>query len=80
MPTHKASSMSIREQIALKRAEAKKTSAKSTPTEGTFPDLGGLEDAIPDADKGTDTVDLGRWSVKETIERARTTGGPTFLS
>lgn len=67
--------LSIREQIALKRAAAKKTQTSQAGGEGAF-DLGGLEDALPEPAKknNDDEVDLGRWSVKETIERARSSG------
>ena len=64
--------LSIREQIALKRAEAKKLAPKSSPIKGEFDDL---EDASPDTyNKPEEDVDLGRWSVKETIERGRSSG------
>ncbi|SJL09946.1 uncharacterized protein ARMOST_13328 [Armillaria ostoyae] len=62
--------LSIREAIALKRAEAKK--AKSTGGSGN---LGSLEDANPIVSNVVPEEDLlGRLSVKETIERARSTG------
>ncbi|KAG7451429.1 L domain-like protein [Guyanagaster necrorhizus] len=62
--------LSIKEAIALKRAEAKK--AKSA---GGLDNLGSLEDAIPTASNVAPEEDLlGRLSVKETIERARSTG------
>ena len=71
-PSPKASPLSIREQIALRRAEAKK--AQST-TKSTLDDFQGLEDALPNREPSPEAIDLGRWSVKETIERARSTGG-----
>ncbi|KAK0205057.1 hypothetical protein DFS33DRAFT_1258549 [Desarmillaria ectypa] len=62
--------LSIREAIALKRAEAKK--AKGAGGSGN---LGFLEDANPIASKVAPEEDLlGRLSVKETVERARSTG------
>lgn len=73
----KATSASIREQIALKRAEAKKALAGSQGgTSSGLDDFTGLEETLPTAHKSPeeDVIDLGRWSVKETIERARTTG------
>ena len=63
-------SLSIREQIALRRAEAKK-STRSSPDPDALPTL---EDAVPTSKDDENAVDLGRWSVKETIERARSTG------
>ncbi|CCM00125.1 uncharacterized protein FIBRA_02152 [Fibroporia radiculosa] len=76
--------LSIREQIALKRAEAKK--AQTIPRKGVDDSFGfaGLDDALPTViDKkkqDEDEVDLGRWSVKESIERARTTGALNLAS
>ena len=72
--------VSIREQIALKRAEAKKATGKGI-SSGALEDLSGLEEALPTNSHGQDdsVVDLGRWSVKETIERARTTGEYVLL-
>ncbi|KAI0649550.1 hypothetical protein C8Q79DRAFT_951122 [Trametes meyenii] len=72
--------LSIREQIALRRAEAKKAAAQSyaAPTEH----FEGLEDASPETfNQPTPVdVDLGRWSVKETIERARSSGAINLSS
>jgi len=73
--------LSIREAIALKRAEAKKAASKST--ERGLDGLESLEDALPIAGNihGDDEVfDLGRWSVRETIERARSTGDYRCIS
>ncbi|EGO24190.1 hypothetical protein SERLADRAFT_369425 [Serpula lacrymans var. lacrymans S7.9] len=77
--------ISIKEAIALKRAEAKKA-AMSKPNSGG--DVGGfgsfenMEDALPTVNKVEDQneLDLGRWSVKETIERARSTGSINLSS
>lgn len=72
--------LSIREQIALRRAEAKKATSKGDSGSvagngGGLDDLGLMEDALPPhAQPAEDVIDLGRWSVKETIERARSTG------
>lgn len=71
--TPKAPTLSIKEQIALRRAEAKKALASSTPQAG-LGEFEGLEDALPTRDHSPEEIDLGRWSVKETIERARSTG------
>jgi hypothetical protein len=41
-----------------------------------------MEDALPVVGRktdGDDAVDLVRWSVKETIERARHTGNPILI-
>jgi hypothetical protein len=75
--------VSIREAIALKRAEAKKAERASSSSRNgdAFGDLGSLEDALPTKKEEEDHVDeLGRWSVKETIERARSTGDYGFCS
>jgi hypothetical protein len=66
--------MSIKEQIALKRAEAKKAMAARNGG-GGLDDMSSLEDAIPGEPVAPAEEDiLGRWSVRETIERARSTG------
>lgn len=66
--------LSLKEVIAQKRAEARKL--KSTPPAlGDLPVLG--DDAcsvVQHAPREEDIEDLGRWSLRETIERARTTG------
>ncbi|KAI0715775.1 hypothetical protein C8T65DRAFT_643114 [Cerioporus squamosus] len=69
--------LSIREQIALKRAEVKKI-AKS-PVVAQFE---GLEHASPDTfnQPAEHDVDLGRWSIKETIERGRSSGAINLSS
>lgn len=72
-PSPKAPTLSIREQIALRRAEAKKAQDKGTTKTG-LDDFESLEDALPNRDSSPDIIDLGRWSVKETIERGRSTG------
>lgn len=70
--------LSVKAQIALKREEAKKAAAAEQKRAAagfanTFDDA---IDAIPDKGKKTaDEADsLGRWSVRETIERARNSG------
>lgn len=76
-PVESKPHLSIREQIALKRAEIKKP-VPSLSTPSLDSPFEGLEDADPIAinktQEGEDPNDLGRWSVRETIERARTTG------
>ncbi|KAH7884337.1 hypothetical protein F5I97DRAFT_1440989 [Phlebopus sp. FC_14] len=78
--------LSIKEAIALKRAEARKAAAKSAFSGGggSFDQFDNLEDAIPGsiAPKKEDdaNLELGRWSVKETIERARSTGSINLAS
>ncbi|KAI9000483.1 hypothetical protein BD414DRAFT_406542 [Trametes punicea] len=73
--------LSIREQIALKRAEAKKAVAK-TSSLGASGDFAGLENASPDtySQQPPIAIDLGRWSIKETIERARSSGAINLSS
>jgi len=67
--------LSLKEAIALRRAEAKKAQAKGAG--GGLDSLASLEDAIPDASKPEEEDLLGRLSVRDTIERARSTGeGP----
>lgn len=68
--------MSIREAIALKRAEAKKSQNKATGGGGGLDSLSGLEDALPPhAIPPQETEDLlGRATLRETIEKARSTG------
>lgn len=68
-------SISIREAIALKRAEAKK--AQSKPSGGGLDNLVSLEDTLPMATTkkdDDDLLELGRFSVRESIERGRSTG------
>ncbi|KAK7682554.1 hypothetical protein QCA50_014354 [Cerrena zonata] len=71
-PVPKAPALSIKEQIALRRAEALKAKT-SQPSSSTALASDGLDDEIPEAPTQQD-LDLGRWSVKETIERARSSG------
>ncbi|KAG6841487.1 hypothetical protein C0991_010675 [Blastosporella zonata] len=64
-----AAPLSIKEAIALRRAEAKKAQSKINPN-----DFLSLEDAspVPVPQKKEEDV-LGRWPIRETIERARST-------
>lgn len=72
--------LSIKEAIALRRAEAKKAQAKSPISGGGLDSLESLQDAIPDALKPTEEEDiLGRLSIRDTIERARSTGEICFF-
>ncbi|TBU44318.1 hypothetical protein BD309DRAFT_958705 [Dichomitus squalens] len=77
VPPSPRTQLSIREQIALKRAEAKKI-AKS-PVKAEFESL---EDASPHTynQPVAQDVDLGRWSIKETIERGRSSGAINLSS
>ncbi|KAJ7227478.1 hypothetical protein GGX14DRAFT_630129, partial [Mycena pura] len=68
----KQSQLSIKEAIALKRAEAKKKQASAGAS--SLDNLGSLEDAIPDAPPPEDEDILGRPPLRETIERAKSTG------
>ncbi|KIJ66849.1 hypothetical protein HYDPIDRAFT_174179 [Hydnomerulius pinastri MD-312] len=78
--------LSIKEAIALKRAEAKKTATKTSFSGGGlgFDPFDNLEDATPGISptkkEDDENLDLGRWSVKETIERARSTGSINLAS
>ncbi|KAJ8496870.1 hypothetical protein ONZ51_g836 [Trametes cubensis] len=74
--------LSIREQIALKRAEAKKAAVKTSPAGSVSGDFAGLENASPETFNQPPPidVDLGRWSIKETIERARSSGAINLSS
>jgi hypothetical protein len=64
--------LSIKEVIALKRAEAKKGQSKAA--NGPLDSFESLEDALPNAPSKQEDDILGRLSVRETIERARSTG------
>ncbi|KAL4066862.1 hypothetical protein J3A83DRAFT_4098085 [Scleroderma citrinum] len=84
VPVPKTPALSIKEAIALKRAEAKKAAVKSSSSGGNFDTFEGLEDATPGSlsakKEEDDTLELGRWSVKETIDRARSTGSINLAS
>jgi hypothetical protein len=72
VPQTPSAPLSIKEVIALKRAEAKKSQPKAG--NGSLDSFATLEDALPNApDKQEDDI-LGRLSVRETIEKARNTG------
>ncbi|TCD62485.1 hypothetical protein EIP91_006806 [Steccherinum ochraceum] len=78
-PLPKTPSLSVREQIALKRAEVQKAMKEKVQNGTDAEEFQGLEDASPLKEK-EDILDLGRWSVKETIERARSTGAVNLAS
>ncbi len=66
-------SISLREAIALKRAEAKKAQMRTGST--ALDSNTSNEDTLPEVRKeDEESLDLGRWSVRETIERAKSTG------
>jgi hypothetical protein len=70
----KKPSLSIKEAIALRRAEAKK--AQSSSSSGGLGNLGSLEDSLPVPTQQPEEEDLlGRLPLRETIEKARSTGG-----
>ena len=73
-------SMSVREAIARKRAEAKKAQARSGESDG-FDTVSSLQDALPPhvnpAQQEEDV--LGRATLRETIDKARSTGDDMFL-
>ncbi|EIW57151.1 L domain-like protein [Trametes versicolor FP-101664 SS1] len=81
-PTPPLPQLSIREQIALKRAEVKKVVAKPTIVASASGEFAGLEDASPHTfnQPSVVDVDLGRWSIKETIERGRSSGAINLSS
>jgi hypothetical protein len=62
--------VSIKEAIALKRAEAKKAMV----AQKSSSEHGGLEDMLPTSAHAVDEDDIGRLSMRETIERARSSG------
>ena len=69
--------LSLKEVIAQKRAEARKLKPTS-PSLGASPVI--VDDAtlvVPNKSREEDVDDLGRWSLRETVERARGTGSST---
>ena len=72
--------MSLKEVIALRRAEAKKAQAKLGGGGGDLDNFVGLEDALPTANKHEEEEDiLGRLPLRDTIEQARSTGALHFV-
>lgn len=72
--------LSLKEVIAQKRAEARKLKPTS-PALGELPVLGDdVGVATRSGPQEEDTDDLGRWSLRETIERARSTGSSAGIS
>jgi hypothetical protein len=71
---------SIKEAIALKRAEAKKAQEAAALAKKAGGPWEGLLDALPDEfGKAPAEDELGRWSVRETIERAKMSGKTSFV-
>ncbi|KZT23098.1 L domain-like protein [Neolentinus lepideus HHB14362 ss-1] len=71
LPSTSKPALSIREAIALKRAEAKKAQAPKS----TFDELGEVDANFrPMQKQEEDDFDLGRPSVRETIDRSRSSG------
>ncbi|KAH8822848.1 hypothetical protein DL96DRAFT_320010 [Flagelloscypha sp. PMI_526] len=68
-PALPKTNISIREAIALKRAEAKKSQLQRNSA-----DLTDLQDAVPDAVPAEEADLLGRRPIRETIEKSKTTG------
>ncbi|KAJ7640506.1 hypothetical protein DFH06DRAFT_1477993 [Mycena polygramma] len=67
--------LSIKEAIALKRAEAKKAQRSGGVSPGLQDDgMSSLADAIPNPAQPEDEDPLGRPSLRDTIERAKSTG------
>jgi hypothetical protein len=72
-----AASLSLREAIAQKRAEARKQRRTIAAQEAQLglDDMSNLQDAVPSFEKSTDEpVEVGRWPLKEAIDRARRSG------
>jgi len=70
-------SLSLKEVIAQRRAEARKLKS-SSPTLDCLPLLGDDPSSVVQSkSQKEDLDDLGRWSLRETIERARSTGSST---
>jgi len=72
--------MSVREAIARKRAEVKKAQARSGESDG-FDTMSSLQDALPHVNPAQQEEEdvLGRATLKETIDKARSTGDDMFL-
>lgn len=78
-PQEPSAPLSIKEAIALRRAEAKKAQAKGN-NSGSH-DFISLDDpSLSSTTKPEEEDILGRWPVRETIERARSTGDCCFTS
>ncbi|KAA1479008.1 hypothetical protein DENSPDRAFT_88814 [Dentipellis sp. KUC8613] len=82
-PSPSKNALSIKEAIALKRAEAKKALAGRGSPSKDGDAWSGLENADPfslaSQDDGLD-LDMGRWSIRETIERAQNSGNINLSS
>ncbi|KAJ8084346.1 hypothetical protein PM082_003115 [Marasmius tenuissimus] len=81
-PEPPAPALSIREAIALKRAEAKKAKQTAGASPGGLDDFSALEDAVPDAPQSSQVEEdeFGRWPIRETIERGRSSGSVNLSS
>ncbi|TFK69704.1 L domain-like protein [Pluteus cervinus] len=75
-PMPSLTAVSIKEAIALKRAEAKKAQTRGGST-GVL-EVSGLEETQPALASPEGDDILGRWSLRETIERGRSTGSVNF--
>ncbi len=73
--------ISVKEQIALKRAEAKKVQSKGGPGSVHVDVLEDEFSAPPTSKRTEESVDeLGRLGIRETVNRARSTGACICLS
>ncbi|TFY66075.1 hypothetical protein EVG20_g5010, partial [Dentipellis fragilis] len=83
-PSPSKNALSIKEAIALKRAEAKKALAGRRSPSKDGDAWSGLENADPlslaSQDDGGLDLDMGRWSIRETIERAQNSGNINLSS
>ena len=69
--------LSVKEQIALKRAEVKKSQMRANLNTANDEDAFGPTITVGSSareKKEEDVVEMGRWSIRETVERARNTG------
>ncbi len=78
MTPSKAPAMSMKAAIALKRAETRKATIaqRASSEQGGSNGSGSIEETSPNAwgNYAVDGDDLGRLSIRETIERARSSG------
>ena len=76
-PEPQKEKLSLKEQIALRRAEAKKAGQNTESAPPGEPAGFGIDDdplALNSKNVEDDTDSMGRWSIRETIERARSSG------
>ena len=69
----------MKEVIAQKRAEARKLKSTSPALSDSPVLVDDPELVVPNKPQEEDTDDLGRWSLRETVERARGTGSSTDI-